>query len=39
MGTEVLTLTFGDIEIEKKCYRRKTPVYLKDVNIEKSVSI
>ena len=37
MGTEMLT--FGDIEIEKKCYHRKTPVYLKDVNIEKSFSI
>ena len=28
MGTGMLT--FGDIEIEKKCYRRKTPVYLKE---------
>ena len=29
-------LTFGDIEIEKqKIYRYKTPIFLKDVDIEK----
>ena len=34
MGKE--TSTFGDIEIEKnKFYRRKIPIFLKDVNIEK----
>ena len=33
MGREILT--FGDIEIEKKNYRSKTPVFLKDVDIEK----
>ena len=34
MGKE--TSTFGNIEIEKnKFYRRKIPIFLKDVNIEK----
>ena len=33
MGKEILT--FGDIEIEKKLYHHKTPIFLKDVNIEK----
>ena len=33
MGKEVLT--FGDIKIEKKIYRNKTPIFLKDVDIEK----
>ena len=34
MGKEILM--FGDIEIEKnKFYRNKTPIFLKDVNIEK----
>ena len=34
MGKEILT--FGDIEIEKKkFYRHKTPVPLRDVDIEK----
>ena len=34
MGNE--TLTFGDSEIEKnKFYRNKTPIFLKDVGIEK----
>ena len=34
MGKEILT--FGDIEIEKnKSYRNKTPIFLKDVDIEK----
>ena len=34
MGKEILT--FGNIEIEKnKFYRRKTPIFLKDVGIEK----
>ena len=34
MGKEILT--FGDIEIEKsKFYRSKTPIFLKDVDIEK----
>ena len=34
MGKEILT--FGDIEIEKhKFYRNKTPIFLKDVGIEK----
>ena len=28
MGKEVLT--FGDIEIEKKIYHRKSPILLKD---------
>ena len=33
-GEEILT--FGDFEIEKKkCYRNKTPIFLKDVDIEK----
>ena len=33
-------LTFGDIEIEKnKFYHQKTPIFLKDVDIEKSISI
>ena len=34
MGKEILT--FGDIEIEKnKFYRHKTPIFLKDVDIDK----
>ena len=34
MGKEILT--FGDTEIEKnKFYRYKSPIFLKDVNIEK----
>ena len=34
MGKEVLT--FGDIEIfKKKFYRHMTPIFLKDVDIEK----
>ena len=34
MGKEILT--FGDIEIEKKNYRNKIPIFfLKDVNTEK----
>ena len=34
MGEEILK--FGDFEIEKKkCYRNKTPIFLKDVDIEK----
>ena len=34
MGKEILT--FGDIEIEKnKFYSNKTPIFLKDVDIEK----
>ena len=34
MGNEILT--FGDIEIEKnKFYRHKSPIFLKDVDIEK----
>ena len=34
MGKEILT--FGNIEIEKsKFYRSKTPIFLKDVDIEK----
>ena len=34
MGNE--SLTFGDIEIEKnKFYRNKTPIFLKDIDIEK----
>ena len=34
MGKEILT--FGDIEIEKnKFYRHKTPILLRDVDIEK----
>ena len=35
MGKEILTL--GDIEIEKKnrFYRHKTPILLKDVQLEK----
>ena len=34
MGTEILT--FGDIEIEKKIfYRYKSPVTLRDIDIEK----
>ena len=34
MGKEILT--FRDIEIEKnKFYRNKTPIFLKDVDIEK----
>ena len=34
MGKEILT--FGNIEIEKnKFYRSKTPISLKDVDIEK----
>ena len=34
MGKEILT--FGDIEIEKdKFYSHKTPILLKDVDIEK----
>ena len=34
MGTEILT--FVDIEIEKnKFYRNKTPIFLKDADIEK----
>ena len=37
MGKE--TLTFGDIEIEKnKFYHNKTPIFLKDIDIEKVVS-
>ena len=28
---------FGDIEIEKKNYHHKTPIYLKDVDIEKAL--
>ena len=32
MGKEILT--FGDIEMEKN-YRNKTPIFLKDVDIEK----
>ena len=28
-------LTFANIEIEKKIYRNKTPIFLKDVDIEK----
>ena len=36
MGKEILT--FGDIEIEKnKFYRHKTPIFLKDVDIEKVI--
>ena len=34
MGKEILT--FCDIEIEKnKFYRHKTPIFIKDVDIEK----
>ena len=34
MGKEILM--FGNIEIEKnKCYRYKSPIFLKDVDIEK----
>ena len=33
MGKEILT--FGDIEIEKKSYHLKTPILLKDVDMEK----
>ena len=33
MGEEVLTL--GDIEIRKKFYHYKSPIFLKDVDIEK----
>ena len=34
MGKEIST--FGDIEIEEnKLYRCKSPIFLKDVNIEK----
>ena len=34
MGKEILT--FGDIEIEKKTfYRHKTPIPLKDVDLQK----
>ena len=34
MGKEILT--FGNIEIEKnKFYRHKTPIFLKDVDIDK----
>ena len=33
MGKEILT--FRDIEIEKKNYRHKTPIFLKDVDFEK----
>ena len=34
MGKEILT--FGDIEIENnKFYRNKTPIFLKDADIEK----
>ena len=38
MAKEILT--FGDIEIEKnKFYHHKTPIFLKDIDIEKSISI
>ena len=38
MGKEILT--FGDIEIEKnKFYRNITPVFLKDVEVEKVVLV
>ena len=33
MGKEILT--FGDIEIEKKIYLNKIPIFLKNVDIEK----
>ena len=33
MGEEILT--FGDIEIEKKNYCNKTPIFLNDADIEK----
>ena len=33
MGKEILT--FGDIEIKKKNYRHKSPIFLKDADIEK----
>ena len=33
MGKEILTL--GDIEVEKKCYHSKTPIFKKDVDIDK----
>ena len=33
--TEKDIITFGDVEIEKKNYRCKTPIVLKDVDIEK----
>ena len=33
MGKEILT--FGEIEIEKKNYRQKGSIFLRDVNIEK----
>ena len=34
MGKEILT--FGDVEIKKiKFYRHKSPIFLKDVDIEK----
>ena len=37
MGKEILT--FGDIEIEKnKFYRNKTPIFLKDLDIEKALA-
>ena len=36
MGKEILT--FGNIEFEKnKFYRRKTPIFLKDADIEKEL--
>ena len=36
MGKE--TLTFGDIEIKKnRFYRHKSPIFLKDVDIEKAL--
>ena len=33
MGKDILT--FGDIEIEKKVYCHESPIFLKDVDIEK----
>ena len=36
MGKEILTLTLKDIEIEKKkFYCHETPIFLRDVDIEK----